>query len=115
VLSAKRFSLLAIGLIAALITSSSTFTVAHAQQHPRQQMPSRAHAIVNAAIAISLAIGPAEIKTAAAAIIGDHAIAPNITPADIHGLIGTTRDNPTQTSHDNTGGVGLGVLHKFTP
>jgi PPE-repeat protein len=31
---------------------------------------------------------------------------------DIHGLIG---DNPTQTTLGNTGGVGLGLLHKFTP
>jgi hypothetical protein len=87
------------GLIAALITSSSTFTVAYTQH---MQMPCRSyppHPICQIALGIALTYLPAHLQP------------------DTHGLIGTTRDNPQQNSLENSRGLGLGigVLHKFTP
>ncbi|MFZ0513375.1 MAG: hypothetical protein WAM14_17340 [Candidatus Nitrosopolaris sp.] len=76
-LSAKLFSALAIGLVAALIISSSTSTVAYAQ-HQRPINPTiRERGVFELGYGIeTIFIDP-----------NDH-IPPLITPPDIHGLAG---------------------------
>jgi hypothetical protein len=93
----------AIGLVVALITSCSTFILAYAQHQSPINPTIRDRGVFELGYNIeTIFIDP-----------NDH-IPPHITPPDIHGLIG---DNPTQTTLGNTrgAGLGIGVLHKFTP
>ncbi len=79
-----KFSILVIALIAVFITSSTTFTVAHAQQMPRHHL----QGLTLAVIGITLTAIPLLIPTASGSIFGPNNTFPNVTPSDISGLIG---------------------------
>ncbi len=79
-----KFSILVIALIAVFITSSTTFTVAHGQQTPRQSL----QALTLAAIGIALTAIPLLVPTSSISVFGTNHTFSNITPSDISGLIG---------------------------
>ena len=78
-----KFSILVISLITVFITSSTTFTVAHAQQ-----TPSLSHGLVLLAIGAALTAIPILIPTISSAIIGSNATVAQLNGSVINGLIG---------------------------
>jgi hypothetical protein len=79
-----KFSILVIALIAVFITSSTTFTVAHAQQMPSHNL----QGLTLAVIGIALTAIPLLIPTASGSLFGPNSVFPNVSPTGISGLIG---------------------------
>ncbi len=78
-----KFSILVIALIAVFITSSTTFTVANAQQMQRHNL----QALKLAVIGITLLAIPYIYQSTGGTLFGNSTF-PNVAPPDISGLIG---------------------------